>query len=78
MYSLADNDCDAGKWCPLPPGRPRVDCVTDESEARGFDNSCPLDVVDDDVEDGVNDDVIYDEFQSFCKKFTSWFTKNLF
>lgn len=68
VYLLADKDCDAGKceWWPLPPGRPRVCCVTDESDASCFDTSWPFEV-DDDVDEGVNDDVKYCEAQSFCK-----------
>ena len=68
MYLLADKDCDAGKceWWPLPPGRPRVCCVTDDSDASCFDTSWPFEV-DDDADEGVNDDVKYCEAQSFCK-----------
>lgn len=61
MYSLADNDCDAGKWWPaLPPPllleRPRFGWLTDASEASVLDVSWPFDV-DDEIEEGVSDAV---------------------
>lgn len=61
MYSLADNDCDAGKWWPAVPPllleeRPRACWDTDASEASVFDVSWPFDV-DDEMEEGVSDAV---------------------